>query len=422
MKPLVIRLLPLLFIYVAVVLLYSPRELAGDEYRYLRYANNLANGFYTDRENPELENGPIYPLLLSPLVYFDAPLISLRLVNSLLLFFGVIYYYNILRLYLKKKPAILFTYLVALYPLTLQLVPRLYSESLTFFLVSAACFHFCYSFKKPSRLWLQFALVSFYLALLILTKVLFAYVTVVCCLLLLVKFLFFKSPEKSLRTAALCIAAITLCIPYLSYTYYLTGKVFSWGTGGGAILYWKTSPFPEEFGNWHKLDTLASSIDVRCQNPEAIKYHLAINEAIQPLSYVERDEWLRERAVENLKNYPDRYVINTAASLGRLFFSYPYSYSAQKLSTYYYILPNMFLFVISVFSAIAGLLRYRLIPWEMRALFGLSAIYIGGICLLNGIPRHLLPVFPIIILLNAFIITRILTLRLRSQLDNDLQQ
>lgn len=417
MKSIVVRLLPLLLIYVVIVAFFSPQELLGDESRYLGYAKNITLGFYTDRENPELENGPIYPLLLAPFVYFDAPLMSMKMLNPILSFFGVLYFYALLRLYLDGKLALLVAYLVGVYPLVIQFMPRVYCESLTFFLASGAYFHFCNGFKKNSRVWFQFVLAAIFLALLILTKVLFAYVIVVCFLLLIVKFLFFKNPEKSLRTGGLCIAAITLCIPYLIYTYSLTGKVFLWGTGGGAILYWKTSPFSDEFGNWHRFNSIATNIDIRCQDPEAMEHHLAINEELQSLSYIKRDEWLRERAIDNLKNYPERYAINTVASFGRLLFSYPYSYTAQKLSTYYYMLPNMFLFASSVFCAIVGLLRYRLIPWEMRALLAFSVIYIGGICLLNGIPRHLLPVFPVIILLNAFVITRILSLRMRNQLD-----
>ena len=42
--------------------------LEGDEPRYLGYANNLLNGFYANPNNPELTNGPGYPLFIALLL------------------------------------------------------------------------------------------------------------------------------------------------------------------------------------------------------------------------------------------------------------------------------------------------------------------------------------------------------------------
>ena len=47
--------------------------------------------------------------------------------------------------------------------------------------------------------------------------------------------------------------AFIVNVPYLGYTYHLTGKMFYWSSFGGNNLYWMSSPYPEEYGNYYRF-------------------------------------------------------------------------------------------------------------------------------------------------------------------------
>ncbi len=55
--------------------------------------------------------------------------------------------------------------------------------------------------------------------------------------------------------------ALIWCVPYLLMTYSLTGKPFYWGSSGGLSLYWMSTPYDTEMGDWF------SKIDVK-ERPE----------------------------------------------------------------------------------------------------------------------------------------------------------
>lgn len=62
----------------------------------------------------------------------------------------------------------------------------------------------------------------------------------------------------------------------------------------------------------------------------------------------------KEQAISNIRHHPLKYMANWLAKMGRLLFSYPYSFTAQKLSTYFYV-PNVFLAFLFVLSMMPAL-------------------------------------------------------------------
>ena len=76
------KLTPFLLLYLIICIVFAPHENVGDEGRYLYFANNLLSGFYSP-PYPEINlwNGPGYPLFLAPFIFFELPLIALRLLN-----------------------------------------------------------------------------------------------------------------------------------------------------------------------------------------------------------------------------------------------------------------------------------------------------------------------------------------------------
>ena len=49
------------------------------------------------------------------------------------------------------------------------------------------------------------------------------------------------------------------------------------------------------------------------------------------------------QGIENIKTHPKKFMRNVAANISRMCFSFPYSYTPQKLTTLFYVLPNAFL-------------------------------------------------------------------------------
>jgi hypothetical protein len=103
------------------------------------------------------------------------------------------------------------------------------------------------------------ALAGVHLGVLCLTKVAFGPATAAFALLLFLASRRFRarwSTEGALRPSPLVTAhlratliALALCVPYLVYTYSLTGRVFYWASAWPNPFYWLTSPFPEESGD-----------------------------------------------------------------------------------------------------------------------------------------------------------------------------
>jgi hypothetical protein len=187
-------------------------------------------------------------------------------------------------------------------------------------------------------------------------------------------------------------------------TYSLTNKLFYWGSSGGLSLYWMSTPYNNELGDWFSMK------DVE-ERPE-LSQHRDFFDKIDGFSDIGKDDALRNQAKSNISNYPLKYAINWAANIGRLLFSYPFSYTPQKLSTYFYIVPNMFIIVLLVLSIYPAILRYKIIPYEIYALILFALIAFSGTSLLSGYDRQFRPLVPIILLWLSFVYFRILKIEL----------
>ena len=108
--------LPFLFFYSLIVYFQNKIILMGDEGRYLSFANNLLNGFYSPPPpDINLWNGPGYPLFLVPFVLAKLPLLVIRLANALLYYFSLLLVNKTLHRLLDPRQAFLCTMLFACY-------------------------------------------------------------------------------------------------------------------------------------------------------------------------------------------------------------------------------------------------------------------------------------------------------------------
>lgn len=401
----VILIIPLLFLYLVVILFWSSDELSYDEPAFLNYAKNLSKGFYTHRDNPDLTKPPLYPLILLPFVILKAPLLIPRLMNAFFLFAGILYFFHTLLDYTGKKKAAIFTYLMGVYPPLFPYIPCLIIESLTLFFLCSFIFHYSRFVKSSHFSKFHFIISALFLACLAMTKIIFGYVILTMICLAFLAFLLLKK-KAILRSLLVFVVALAFCVPYLSYTYSITGKIFYWGTNGGDMLYWMSTPHPKEYGDWHmEQDVLDAE-----KNPELHTNHGALFEKLSSLPYLEKDKILKQKALENILSSPGKYLLNWLANLGRLVFNYPYSYASQTLPKYIYLIPNAFLFVISFLLIYPTYIGRKKLPFEITFLSIFAFIYLGGNSLVSAYPNYFIIIVPIIVFWLSFILTQVVSI------------
>lgn len=394
-----IYLLPLFVLYcVAFSLLVSKTIDYGDESRYAMYAGNLAKGFYAMPDTLLLWNGPGYPLLLTPFAYFHVPWIYAKMLNPVFIFIAVCLFFVIVRGFTSEKPAIFFTYLFGMYPPFFAEMQYLLTEP--FVLMMVVLFTFLSLKWFDRRHFLLAISAGLVFAVIILTKILFAYVALGMLLLSVVFFIWSRTLKMSLPVYAI---SLLLCVPYLLYTYHLTGRVFYWANSGGLSLYWISSPEPDEYGSWF------SEQDVLVR-PE-LAPHRVFFEQLGGLNYVERDNLWKKRAIENIKAHPRKALMNYVANLGRLFVNYPYSYKYQNPKTLLYTVPNGIILGAVLFSIYPLLKLRRLLPAGIFHLCLISAIYIGGQSLMYAEARYVCPVLPFILTVIFYTATNLIELK-----------
>lgn len=379
-----------LLLYLLVVLFASHPtgvgEPNGDEPNYVAYAERLTHGSYSGRgADVDLWFGPGLPLLLTPLAAVDAPIVLMRALGALLLVTGVGLFYVLLRKTVSPRTAFLGTVALGLYWPLLTLLPWLHSEIPALLAVVLFMLAVTADLTRP-RVWTLVGAAAS-LAYLAVTRVVFGWVLVVMLVLALIVFLAGRSSEGK-RLAVISAFALVLSSPWLVYTYEVTGKPFYWATSGGLSLYWMSSPYPGEYGDWHSVDEVFS-------NP-GLAEHRAFFEGLSGLNQVDFDDEVRAEAVRQIRRHPQEYVENIAANVSRLWFSTPFSYTPQKLSTTFYIVPSAFLLV--------GLLAGSIVVARSRPrppgsiVFAITLVAgIGVQALLAGYTRMLFPLLPIML-------------------------
>lgn len=404
-----ILFLPFLFLYLIIIILFSKDILVGDEGRHLFFAKNLIKGCYSPpRSGINLSVGPGYPIILMPLVLLNLPLIYLKILNAFFLYLAIILFYKTLTFYLKRKTTLLFAFLLGLYFPLYQELPFILTETFSFFLVTLFMFCYCCLFQRKRAIFIEIIFASVLLAYLALTKVIFGYVILVG-IFLFMTYSFIKRLKKVRLTALIFMLAMLFCIPYLIYTYSLTGKIFYWCDTGGDNLYWMSTPYENEFGDWN-VSRFDKFLDKKQERKEFL-------EKIPKLNRIERDEAYKREAIKNIKSYPEKYAINWLANIGRIFFSYPYSYKKQSFRTYFTIIPNMFIVVLGIIFSYITFINRKKISLEIFLLLIFISIYLFGNSLVSDGRRVLFLALPIIGLWLAYVFDNFIQIKLYKNLQ-----
>ncbi|WNJ17074.1 glycosyltransferase family 39 protein [Pontibacter sp. G13] len=399
--------LPLLAWYLLFIVLMAKPEFHGDEIRYTSHVEMILNGQYTDADNPNIRHGPLFPMTLLPIAWVGLPWLFGKILNAFWLVGGMMFLYEVLRKGMGHRPALIAVYIVGLFPTLQAEIMYLAYEPLAVFLMCGYLYYLV-SAMEPDGNIRQAIFAGLFLGGLALTKTMIGHVTITMAILTLGVAIWKRTPAVW-RGFWVHVSAIVAFIPYLLFMYSLTGKPFFWGNQGGEILYWKTSPHAGEFGSWFQSAKVLRGDRIpdltASGNEQLIERHQSVFQSIQGKSFIEQDEALKAIAKENLKKHPEAFVANSAASFVRLWFNFPFSYTPQKMTTLFHLIPGMLLLVMLGISLLIGLWNLPRMP--MPLVYGMlfAMIYIGGITLLNGRTRHLIPIMPILIWFISYVWT-----------------
>ena len=369
---------PFLVYYVYRVLKFKYPVLYGDEPRYVGFASNLIHGFYSPpAPDINLWSGPGYPVVLMPCAALHLPIIWYPLLNALFFYLSVVFFYQALRYVVKEKLAMLFAIIWAFYINLYQFLPAIYTEVFTSFLIVSIVYSITLYYVKRKTVYL--VLSGFLIGFLALTKIIFGYVILLCliiCLLL--------SIIKVIRTScikAVCIFAIALLttVPYLSYTQNLTGKIFYWGNSGGMSLYWMSSPYDFEYGDW-KAPYLSNSIlpmPFKSTEGDSLLQanHTKEISFIMAHQGVEQDELFKKAAIRNIKSAPKKFVKNYFYNISRMLFDFPYSYTYQLTQTISNIITGSLLLWASVICLVISVINQKKIIYPVKLTMLLFTVY-----------------------------------------------
>jgi hypothetical protein len=418
-KPIVI-FFPFLILYSIIILRFSNNTLQGDEGRYYEFAQNILNGFYSPAApNINLWSGPGYPLFLVPFIWLELPLIVIKLSNAILQYFSVVFLFLAINKYVSRKYALVFTFSWALYYVSYQELYSMLTEPLTSFLSSLILF----LLTKKNNLYdvkiLYPTLTALVIGFLALTKIIFGYVLLVMLIIYLISLLTPKNKRENKFGALIIFGALFINLPYLIYTYNLTGKIFYWGNSGGSSLYWMSTPVEGEFGEWNNATFTANcghDLKIPCNSTLIALNHQNNMERVSKLPIIEQDDELKRIAFSNIINHPLKYIRNCISNFSRLFFGIPNSYFYQREPTIWRILPNSIVLTLLIFSLVVTVSNYRSISFEVKFIVTLTIIYLLLSLLVSAYPRQLYVIIPFLFFWFAYIFKRSIVFNFRLKI------
>ena len=393
---------PFLAIFILLVLKLHSDKMEGDESRYFMYAQNLLQGFYSPKNVVFLWNGPGYPLFLAPFLYFKLPLITIPLANAIMQYMSIVFLFKSIKAYTNTKVALLASLAWGVYYLGYQEIPSILTEPLTSFLMSSLLVSLSSYFTKGNKNYLYVS--GIIIGLIVLTKFIFGYILLFMLIFWVAVYLIYqmkKIAQPKIKSLIIALGiAFVLVTPYLAHTYQLTNRVFYWGNSGGMNLYWMSTPYENEFGDWFP-ETLF--IGQAISGTNLYKNHLSDINYFLTLKGIERDDAYKQKGIENIKKYPLKYIRNWFTNQGRLWFNFPqtgFSHSERGLLRF---VPNAILLTFFLLSLYLWGINFKKCPIEINflALFILS--YLGMTSLISALPRQLTVSVPILLFWISFI-------------------
>ncbi|MEL6649760.1 MAG: hypothetical protein AAFQ87_03035 [Bacteroidota bacterium] len=399
---------PLLVLYFLIVGFMFDPNWTGDEIRFRYYAENLTQGYFGDPANPDFRNGPGYSMFLVPFVALGLPKLTVSLANVFLILGGLVFFQKAARMLVSEKWAYYLTLMMGLYPVMLKVMPKAVYEAFYFFLVCGFLYFFLKAVRKPEFAMRDFLVAGLFMGVLALTRFVYGYALFVSIPIVLLASVIWRKPQ--FKGWGLTVAVgIMICVPYLAYTYSVTGKSFYWGTNGGEVLYWMTTGEDKEYGDWQAKDRVLND-----EIEDLAPIHKEFVASIMSLNHIERDDAFKQKALENMSEHPEVYIKNWVNNVIRMFWGFPRSYRQQDLRPVPYIILNTVMLLALIFSLIGAWRNLFDIPLYFWALWMIFLIYVGITTLVHAEPRYLVSVVPFCLLWITYIGTRYFSLHIKS--------
>jgi hypothetical protein len=393
----VLRLLPLLVLFVAICALVQPSpDPVRDEPALLAAASRLLDGHLVP-VHPTLDpraylwHGPGLVAVLAPLVALHLPLFAIRFLDPVLLGAAVLLFHRLLRRRLRPRAALLWTYALGLYVPFYAVLPEIHKEPLAALLVVVAMLAATQAYAHGGRRAIAGAGLA--LAALTMVRMEYGWVTIALLVVALAAWALGRDPALARRSVAIAAVGVAGCLPWLAYTQQLTGRSLYWGTSSGLSLFWMSPTQPGETGSWHEPSSVFTEPDLVAFRP--FFAHL------RRLDPVASDAAQRARAEADIRAHPAAYARNLAANAARLVFAAPMRPGLSTTRVGVNVLFNGALLA-GLGLAVALARRRRLtLPPETApiAVFALLAVAIHLPPAAS--PRMLLPVVPALLWLVA---------------------
>jgi hypothetical protein len=196
------------------------------------------------------------------------------------------------------------------------------------------------------------------------------------------------------RVAAVCAVAALGCLPWLVYTYDLTGRVLYWGDAGGLSLFWMSSPAPDQLGEWHSWRSTLTQASLAAYRP--------LFERLTPLDPLNKDLALQHLAWVQATGRPVKFAVNVGANVARMWAGMPFSFRLAPAILAGLWASNLALLV-GLGRAVRRAVRLRRAGAAQRAdpaaraFAAFAAIGLAAHLLPSAEPRMMLPVVPVLI-------------------------
>jgi len=414
---------PFIFFYITYILLFNTKGNWTDEQRYMFFANNLIHGYYSPpAPDFNLWNGPGYPILIMPFVALGLPALSIALMNAFFHYLSAVFIFKSLERTTSFKIALIAGLFWACYFNSFQPMPVVYTEPFSMFLISLLIYLFLKAFNSDriinSKKYIILSGLVF--GFLVLTKIVFGYILVLLLFLFFI-FSFIKHQTANYRIGRnILIIAMLINVPYLIYTFQLTGKVFYWGNSGGASLYWMSTPYDDEYGDWvgKSLKTYSGeNFNIQGSGDSLVARHGKDYEKIYALPLILQDGMYTKLAIQNIKSKPLKFAKNIFYNLGRMFFHYPFSYSVQKPKTLLVLPLNAILFTFFILSIIPTILNWNRINFAIRFMIVLLILYLGVSSLVSAYLRMFIIMVPIFLVWFGYIIHNVIRINIKFPVE-----
>jgi len=402
------QLFPLLVLYIIIAISFPKDPNFSDQGRYLGFADCILHGYYSlPFPDINLWNGPGYPIILAIFVFLKFSYAGLRVLNAFLLYFSLILCYKTIRIYSAKKQALLFTLMLGAYFPIYDMLRIMMTECLTWFLISLICYSFAKSYQQKKLSIKLLLLSSFAIAYLAMTKVIFGYVILAMLFISLFLYLLPGFRNQCKRSIAIFFVAFLFCLPWLFYTYHLTGKIFYWSNAGSMSLYTMSSPYANETGQWHTEEQLL-------KNPN----HKVFIDSIMQLKPLQKDEAYKTQAVKNIKEHPLKYLTNIVSNTGQLLF-FPSDLAPDTIFAYVPFIPNMFVVVFIVITTLIALRQYRKVPPEIIFLFLFILTYLFTSIFVTAYRRMFHITMPFWFMFFAYVFNNLIIVKFKTLRSSD---